>query len=89
MNAMMKTTMLLAATLISAAALADENRAAYGDQANAWLELQKNPQNKAPARGLPGEAADRVYQRYLQSFTQKIPERFERDRVNSDSSTQR
>ena len=82
---MMKTTLFLAAILIGSSALAGQNRAAYGDQARAWLELQKSPQNKAPPQGLPGEAADRVYQRYLQSFARPIPERFDRDRVNADS----
>lgn len=85
----MKTRIVLLMTLaaLSGSALADENRTAYGDQTHAWLALQKNAENKAPARGLPGEAADRVYQRYLQSFTRPIPERFERDRVNSDSNS--
>ncbi len=85
----MKTRYVLMMTLaaLSGSALAAENRAAYGDQTHAWFELQKNAVNKAPARGLPGEAADRVYQRYLQSFTRPIPERFERDRVNNDSNS--
>ena len=83
----MKTLALAMLLAISGAAIADENRAAYGDQTRAWMELQKSPQNKAPPQGLPGEAADRVYQRYLQSFTRPIPERFERDRVNNDSNS--
>ncbi|HZP11886.1 MAG TPA: DUF3613 domain-containing protein [Nevskiaceae bacterium] len=83
----MKTLALAVMLALSGAAIADENRAAYGDQARAWIELQKSPQNKAPPTGLPGEAADRVYQRYLQSFTRPIPERFERDRVNNDSNS--
>ncbi len=77
--------MVMAIVAASGAAMADENRAAYGDQARAWMDLQKSAENKAPPRGLPGEAAERVYQRYLQSFTRPIPERFERDRVNADS----
>ena len=55
-----------------------------GTQTRAWVQLQKSEMNKAPVRGLPGEAADRVYQRYLQSFTRPIPERFERDRFAAE-----
>jgi len=83
----MKTVIVVVMALAAGSAIADENRAAYGDQTRAWMELQKSPQNKAPPQGMPGEAADRVYQRYLQSFTRPIPERFERDRVNSDSNS--
>ena len=82
---MTRITLLLAAAVMTASAMADENRAAYGDDARAWLQLQTKPENKAPPRGLPGEAADRVYQRYLQSFTRPIPERFERERANNDA----
>jgi hypothetical protein len=89
MKAMTKTTMMLAAALLSTSAIAGDNRTAYGDQTRAWVDLQTNAQNKAPARGLPGEVADRVYQRYLQSFTRPIPEHFERDRANPDSSSTR
>ena len=77
--------MTLALAAMSSAAIADDNRTAYGDQVRAWVEVQKSPENKAPPRGLPGEAADRVYQRYLQSFTRPIPERFERERATSDA----
>ena len=52
-----------------------------GQQTRAWLAAQRTPAKTAPARGMPGEAADRVYQRYLQSFTRPIPERFERERT--------
>jgi hypothetical protein len=35
---------------------------------------------------MPGEVADRVYQRYLQSFTHPIPEQFERERIGGEAS---
>src|SRR5437870_11826352 len=72
---------LLLALSIGAAAGAAETEA-RGRETRAWLDQQKSPTAQAPVRGLQGEAADRVYQRYLQSFTRPIPERFERDRTN-------
>jgi hypothetical protein len=75
-----------AALLLSGAALAADP-APTGTQTRAWVKLQKSgteASKAAPPRGLPGEAADRVYQRYLQSFTHPIPERFERDRFTGE-----
>lgn len=50
-----------------------------GGDTRAWLGLQAS--NNAAlgwARPLPGDAADRVYQRYLASFAQPIPAKFDR-----------
>lgn len=76
----------VAALLSTAATAAQDPKPGEGAQTRAWVELQKSDANKAPVRGLPGEVADRVYQRYLQSFTRPIPERFERDRAGSGDS---
>lgn len=76
--------MMLAALCASCYASASDDPPPVGTDTREWVQLQKSETNKAPARGLPGEAADRVYQRYLQSFTRPIPERFERDRVNGE-----
>lgn len=76
----MKTSIGLVLALAAGVAAAADNDV-RGQQTHAWVAAQKNPAKTAPARGLPGEAADRVYQRYLQSFTRPIPERFERERT--------
>ena len=50
-----------------------------GSESRAWLGLQAS--NNAAlgwARPLPGDAADRIYQRYLNSFSQPIPAKFDR-----------
>lgn len=82
MNRLLWISTAVGASLFAAAAgAADHTAAAVGAQTRAWVKLQESPSGKAAVRGLPGEAADRVYQRYLQSFTRPIPERFERDRA--------
>lgn len=50
-----------------------------GGETRAWMNLQAS--NNAAlgwARPLPGDAADRIYQRYLGSFSQPIPPKFDR-----------
>jgi hypothetical protein len=80
----MKTRMLFALLLVGCVSACAESQV-RGKETRGWLAYQKAPPNQTPARGLSGEAGDRVYQRYLQSFTRPIPERFERDRTSSDS----
>lgn len=46
-----------------------------------WLELQRSGQAAGAAGRLPGDAAERVYQRYLNSFDHPIAENFERYRA--------
>lgn len=51
-----------------------------GETTRAWLELQRsNNASWGTPRPMPGEVAERVYARYLKSFEQPIPERFERE----------
>lgn len=51
-----------------------------GAEARAWLELQKGGTAASPAeRPLPGEIADRSYQRYADSFSQPIPKALDRE----------
>lgn len=60
-------------------ALATE-REAMGEDARNWIDLQVSGEAaERPADGMPGEIAERVWQRYIDSFTHPIPERFERD----------
>ena len=63
----------------SAAPPAGSNGAALGADTRAWLQLQASGNAAVgTARPLPGEAADAIYQRYLDSFTHPVPEQFER-----------
>lgn len=50
-----------------------------GSSTRAWTDLQRNTA-AAPgwSRPMPGDAADKVYQRYLNSFGQPIPDAFGR-----------
>lgn len=50
-----------------------------GDESKAWLQLQNSGSQAATGpRPMPGEIADNVYQRYLDSFKQPIPAEFKR-----------
>ena len=69
----------------SASADADANAAAkplhsrageIGRATRTWLELQRTNAAAAPALPMPGAQATLAYQRYMNSFTCKIPESF-------------
>lgn len=47
-----------------------------GRATRAWLELQRTNAAAAPALPMPGAQATLAYQRYMNSFTSKIPESF-------------
>lgn len=50
-----------------------------GDEVRAWTDLQKSgAASITESRPMPGEVADKVYDRYLQSFSHPIPQTFER-----------
>lgn len=50
-----------------------------------WLELQKSNSAASPtARPLPGEIADRSFQRYADSFSQPIPATLDREEFLSE-----
>ncbi|HEX4895203.1 MAG TPA: DUF3613 domain-containing protein [Solimonas sp.] len=76
---------LLPALLLSTLpAVAADETPPPGSEARAWLDLQRS--GAAASRTPPttsGEVADRVYQRYLQSFEHPLPERFEREEINT------
>ena len=57
-----------------------------GDQTRHWIDLQASGTLASPEeRTLPGEIAERSYERYAESFSQPIPETFEREGFLSDS----
>ncbi|ULQ45356.1 DUF3613 domain-containing protein [Flagellatimonas centrodinii] len=59
---------------------------ADGEATRAWLAQQKGDVATVPTpQAMPGDVADRVYQRYLDSFSHPIPEAFSRDKFNSGS----
>jgi len=56
-----------------------------GSSARAWTDLQRsNTAALGWARPLPGDAADRIYQRYLNSFGQPIPDNFGRKSFSAE-----
>ncbi|MEQ1439610.1 DUF3613 domain-containing protein [Fontimonas sp. SYSU GA230001] len=80
-------TALMMLGLPLAALAAEPREPAVGDDTRTWLEYQESGRAAPPdVRPMPGEVADKVYQRYLQSFEHKIPERYERERFVSSGS---
>ena len=76
----MSITAAAALALLSAAAQAGDPPE-QGEQTEKWLRLQRtNNATLGAERPMPGEIAEQVYQRYLKSFTQPVPEVFERKR---------
>lgn len=56
----------------------------YGS-ARDWIDLQKSNAAASPvARPLPGEIADRSFQRYAESFSQPIPTTLDREEFLSE-----
>lgn len=52
-----------------------------GEATREWLRYQRSGDHASVSeRPMPGDVAERVYQRYLQSFSHPIPETFERER---------
>lgn len=69
--------------LATAVAIADE-APPVGADTRAWAELQRSgAAASAEAQPMPGEVADKVYQRYLKSYEQAIPAEFGRERFVS------
>lgn len=55
-----------------------------GDDTRAWLALQTDGSAATDtAAPMPGEVADKVYQRYLKTFENTVPEQFERESFTS------
>ena len=57
-----------------------------GQQTQSWLEMQTSGALASDAeRDMAGPVAQRVYQRYLDSFTHPIPAQFPRESFSGDS----
>lgn len=68
---------LLAALPLTA--VAEQPTQPLGAETQAWLDLQaKGQQASKTPRPVPGEIADNVYQRYVDSFKLPIPAEFKR-----------
>lgn len=64
-----------------------QNHPKLGEEVRAWTDLQRNGiASVREARPMPGEVADKVYERYLQSFATPIPKSFERENFVGGSS---
>ncbi|HWY26179.1 MAG TPA: DUF3613 domain-containing protein [Nevskia sp.] len=75
------------ATAAPAPAAAPAAGQGFGSQTRYWLATQTSGASSATdARPMPGEVASLVYQRYLNSFTHPIPERFEADTFSTKGS---
>ena len=71
-------TIVLAASLPLAVSAADAKKQP-GDETRAWIDLQKSGKQASGApRPIPADIADKVYQRYADSFKQPIPAEFKR-----------
>lgn len=77
----------LAAGPLMAAESSEQASPHTGETTRAWLELQRsNNASWGTPRPMPGEVAQRVYERYLESFESPIPAEFERESFVGGSS---
>jgi len=79
---------LILLALLAPVAHAEETAAEprTGDDTRAWVDLQKSgAASVATVQPMPGEVADKVYKRYVDSFGYPIPETFKRDDFVSGS----
>lgn len=66
-------------SLVGMAPLAQAQDEGFGNEAKAWIDLQLSGSAASTVeRPMPGEIADRTYDRYAQSFSYKIPETLDR-----------
>lgn len=83
----MRAAVLLLSLPLGALAQEEPREPAVGDDTRTWLEYQESGRGaEGEARPIPGEVADKVYQRYLNSFDNQIPERYERESFVSSGS---
>lgn len=86
---MNKLLMIVALAMPFAAMAGDKDNTQYhlGDEVRAWTDLQKSGLASNPnPQPMPGEIADKVYDRYLKTFDYAIPEAFNRDSFVSGGS---
>ena len=77
----------IASLLLVALTACSEIPTKVGSQTRAWTDLQKsNIASSAAPRPMPGEVADKVYDRYANSFGHPIPETYPRESISSGGS---
>lgn len=78
---------LLAVVLLAVAgSVRADAEAPVGPETRAWVDLQTSNTAASPvARPMPGDIAEKVYQRHADSFAQPIPESLGRDSFVSES----
>ncbi len=77
---------LALAALLPLASSAADPKQPLGRQSKAWIDLQTSGKQASGApRAMPGEIADNVYQRYVDSFKLPIPAQFKRQSTESSS----
>ena len=87
---MMVMALTLPLTALAQTPASDNSTAAstdgFGSQTRLWLATQTSGANSVTEeRPMPGEVATLVYQRYLNSFTYPIPERYTSESFKSSS----
>lgn len=79
------TTLVACLTFAASAACAEEVNEPVGTKTKAWVQLQTGGTAASSVeRPLPGDIADKTYDRYANSFTYPIPEKFEREKFTED-----
>jgi hypothetical protein len=85
----MNKVLLILALTMPLSAMADDKGTEYhlGDEVRAWTDLQKSGVASTPTvQPIPGEVADKVYDRYLKTFDYPIPQAFERTTMTGGGS---
>lgn len=69
----------------AAAAFAEDVNEPVGTHTRNWVQLQTSGTAASPVeRTMPGDIADKTYDRFANSFTHPIPEKFEREKFTED-----
>jgi hypothetical protein len=72
--------LLAVAVLVVTGSVRAAEEAPIGPETRAWVDLQTSNTAASPvARPMPGDIAEKVYQRHADSFAQPIPESLGRD----------
>lgn len=71
---------ILAAALVGPGSLMAEDGPEVGQKTRDLVDLQISGTAASPApRPLPGDIAERIYDRYAESFSQPVPDNFSRE----------
>lgn len=86
MNRPIATLMLTSLLGLIAPASAQDQTTPVPGSVHDWVDLQTSGRAASPVdRPIPGDIAERTYQRYAESFSQPIPETLDREEFLSQS----